>query len=156
MNTFHQLWGVRTRQRRRRRFRSRSPHAHHTHPKNLEEQALALVGQDVYEKLVEGLYPQSSGEESVRTFRPLLSRDFLFVIPMIITILRIPIEVFRRAAIPVLSRSFWRVSRFASKTDFFANREELTAQADKILFTGMIDEFYDYCYGELEYRSLRF
>ena len=42
------------------------------------------------------------------------------------------------------------------KTDFFANREELTAQADKILFTGMIDEFYDYCYGELEYRSLRF
>ena len=41
-------------------------------------------------------------------------------------------------------------------TDFFANREELTAQADKVLFTGMIDEFYDYCYGELEYRSLKF
>ena len=41
-------------------------------------------------------------------------------------------------------------------TDFFANREELTAQADKVLFTGMIDQFYDYCYGELEYRSLRF
>ena len=42
------------------------------------------------------------------------------------------------------------------KTDFFDNREELSAQADKILFTGMIDEFYNYCYGELEYRSLRF
>ena len=42
------------------------------------------------------------------------------------------------------------------KTDLFANRQELSAQADKILFTGMIDEFYDYCYGELEYRSLRF
>ena len=127
---------------------------HITHPKNLEEQALALVGQDVYEKLVEG-YTASSGEESVRNFRPLLSRDFLFVTPMIITILRIPIRVFRRVVILVLSRSFWRCPG-CLKTDFFANREELTAQADKILFTGMIDEFYDYCYGELEYRSLRF
>lgn len=43
-----------------------------------------------------------------------------------------------------------------SEYSFFANREELTAQADKVLFTGMIDEFYDYCYGELEYRSLKF
>ena len=41
-------------------------------------------------------------------------------------------------------------------TDFFENREELAAQADKILFTGMIDAFYDYCYGALDYRSLRF
>ena len=41
-------------------------------------------------------------------------------------------------------------------TDFFANKKELMDQAEKVLFTGMIDEFYDYCYGELEYRSLRF
>lgn len=41
-------------------------------------------------------------------------------------------------------------------TDFFDNKEELSAQADKVLFTGMIDQYYDYCYGELEYRSLRF
>ena len=42
------------------------------------------------------------------------------------------------------------------ETDFFANKEELQKQADKIVFTGMIDEYFDYCYGELEYRSLRF
>ena len=42
------------------------------------------------------------------------------------------------------------------KTDFFANKEELLAQADKVLFTGMVDEYFDYCYGQLDYRSLRF
>ena len=68
---------------------------------------------NVNEKRWKNYVHNDEEEESVRTFRPLLSRDFLFVIPMIITILRIPIRVFRRAAIPVLSRSFWRVSRFA-------------------------------------------
>jgi len=42
------------------------------------------------------------------------------------------------------------------ETDFFGNREELTLLADKIIYTGMIDQYYEYCYGELDYRSLRF
>ena len=42
------------------------------------------------------------------------------------------------------------------KTDFFANKEDLLAQADKVLFTGMVDEYFEYCYGQLDYRSLRF
>ena len=57
---------------------------------------------------------------------------------------------------PALSKKLLEGVQVCLNTDFFANKKELMDQAEKVLFTGMIDEFYDYCYGELEYRSLRF
>ena len=109
MNTFHQLWGVRTPAEAKAKIQGQIARMHITHPKNLEEQALALVGQDVYEKDI----PGNSGEESARIFRLLSSRDFLFAIPMIITISKIHGRESRKAVTPVLSRSFWRVYRYA-------------------------------------------
>lgn len=63
MNTFHQLWGVRTPAEAKAKIQEQIARMHITHPKNLEEQALALVGQDVYEKLVEGYTRKQWGRE---------------------------------------------------------------------------------------------
>ncbi len=155
MNTFHQLWGVRTPAEAKAKIQEQIARMHITHPKNLEEQALALVGQDVYEKLVEG-YTRKQWGRSVKICRHLSSKDCLCVIPMIITISKILIRESPKVDIHRIVKKLLEGVQVCLNTDFFANREELTAQADKVLFTGMIDEFYDYCYGELEYRSLKF
>ena len=63
MNTFHQLWGVKTPAQAKAKIQEQISRMHITHPKNLEEQALALVGQDVYEKLVEGYTRKQWGRE---------------------------------------------------------------------------------------------
>ena len=128
---------------------------HITHPKNLEEQALALVGQDVYEKLVEGYTRKQWGRECKDLPSFIIKR-----LPLRYTYdnnyFKDPYQGIPKGGYTRIIKKLLEGVQVCLKTDFFANREELTAQADKILFTGMIDEFYDYCYGELEYRSLRF
>ena len=159
MNTFNSLWGVKTPAEAQAKIDEQRAEAVATlggrDPQNLEEQALALVGQDVYEKLVEGYTRKQWGREC---------KD----LPAFI-IKRLPLRYIYDnnyfkdpyQGIPVggytkIIKKLLEGVQVCLKTDFFANRQELSAQADKILFTGMIDEFYDYCYGELEYRSLRF
>ena len=121
----------------------------------LEEQALAMVGQDVYEKLVEGYTRKQWGRECKDLPAFIIKR-----LPLRYTYdnnyFKDPYQGIPKGGYTRIIKKLLEGVQVCLKTDFFANREELTAQADKILFTGMIDEFYDYCYGELEYRSLRF
>ena len=128
---------------------------HITHPKNLEEQALALVGQDVYEKLVEGYTRKQWGRECKDLPSFIIKR-----LPLRYTYdnnyFKDPYQGIPKGGYTRIIKKLLEGVQVCLNTDFFANREELTAQADKVLFTGMIDQFYDYCYGELEYRSLRF
>ena len=128
---------------------------HITHPKNLEEQALALVGQDVYEKLVEGYTRKQWGRECKDLPAFIIKR-----LPLRYTYdnnyFKDPYQGIPKGGYTRIIKKLLEGVQVCLKTDFFDNREELSAQADKILFTGMIDEFYNYCYGELEYRSLRF
>ena len=77
---------------------------HITHPQNLEEQALALVGQDVYEKLVEG-YTRKQWGRPCKELPSFIIKDFLFAIPMTTTISRILIRGFPKAAIHVLLKA---------------------------------------------------
>ena len=112
MNTFHQLWGVKTPAEAQAKVQEQIARMHITHPRNLEEQALALVGQDVYEKL-ERATQENSGEENVKTFRRLLSNVFLFDTHMTTITLRIHIRVFRKADIQESSKSFWKACRYA-------------------------------------------
>ena len=155
MNTFHQLWGVRTPAEAKAKIQEQISRMHITHPKNLEEQALALVGQDVYEKLVEGYTRKQWGRECKDLPSFIIKR-----LPLRYTYdnnyFKDPYQGIPKGGYTRIIKKLLEGVQVCLKTDFFANREELTAQADKILFTGMIDEFYDYCYGELEYRSLRF
>ena len=155
MNTFHQLWGVRTPAEAKAKIQEQISRMHITHPKNLEEQALALVGQDVYEKLVEGYTRKQWGRECKDLPSFIIKR-----LPLRYTYdnnyFKDPYQGIPKGGYTRIIKKLLEGVQVCLKTDFFANREELTAQADKILFTGMIDEFYVYCYGELEYRSLRF
>ena len=155
MNTFHQLWGVRTPAEAKAKIQEQISRMHITHPKNLEEQALALVGQDVYEKLVEGYTRKQWGRECKDLPSFIIKR-----LPLRYTYdnnyFKDPWQGIPKGGYTRIIKKLLEGVQVCLNTDFFANREELTAQADKVLFTGMIDQFYDYCYGELEYRSLKF
>ena len=111
MNTFHQLWGVRTPAEAEAKIREQISRMHITNPRNLEEQALALVGQDVYEKLIEGYTRKQWGRECREL--PALSSVFLFAIPMTTITLRILIRESQKADIQKLSGSFLKEPRLS-------------------------------------------
>ena len=154
MNTFHQLWGVKTPAEAQAKVQDDCRNAL-THPRNLEEQALALVGQDVYEKLVEGYTEKQWGRECKDLPAFTIKR-----LPLRYTYdnnyFKDPYQGIPKGGYTRIIKKLLEGVQVCLNTDFFDNKEELSAQADKVLFTGMIDQYYDYCYGELEYRSLRF
>ena len=151
MNTFHQLWGVRTPAEAKAKIQEQIARMHITHPKNLEEQALALVGQDVYEKLVEGYTRKQWGRECKDLPAFIIKR-----LPLRYTYdnnyFKDPYQGIPKGGYTRIVKKLLEGVQVCLNTDFFANREELTAQADKVLFTGMIDEFYDYCYGTWDFK----
>ena len=155
MNTFHQLWGVRTPAEAKAKIQGQIARMHITHPKNLEEQALALVGQDVYEKLVEGYTRKQWGREC---------KD----LPSFI-IKRLPLRYTydnnyfndRFQGIPMggytkIVEKMLDGIDVKTNTDYFSFIKENPDIAEKTVFTGMIDEYFDYKLGALEYRSVRF
>ena len=155
MNTFSKMWGVKTPAEAREIIDRQIMEAGITEPKNLEEQALSLVGRDIYEKLVKGYTEKQWGKQAAE-------------LPSFI-IRRLPVRFVydnnyfndKYQGIPIggYTRMIGKMLEgipFRLETDFFKERGELENQAKKIVFTGMIDAYYDYCYGELEYRSLRF
>ena len=155
MNTFHQLWGVKTPAQAKAKIQEQIARMHITHPKNLEEQALALVGQDVYEKLIEVYTRKQWGRECKDLPSFIIKR-----LPLRYTYdnnyFKDPYQGIPKGGYTRIIKKMLEGVQVCLNTDFFANKKELMDQAEKVLFTGMIDEFYDYCYGELEYRSLRF
>lgn len=155
MNTFHQLWGVITPAQAQAKISEQISRMHITNPRNLEEQALALVGQDVYEKLVEGYTRKQWGRECKDLPSFIIKR-----LPLRFTYdnnyFKDPYQGIPKGGYTRIVGKLLEGSQVVLNTDFFNNREELSSQADKILFTGMIDAYFNYCYGPLEYRSLRF
>lgn len=162
MNTFWQMWGVRTpaeaqakldEQRREAVEAMRAQGV--TEPRNLEEQALTLIGRDIYEQLVKGYTEKQWG-------RP-CSELPAFIIRRLPVRLTFDNNYFNDSfqGIPIggynrLIDGLLRGSDVLLSTDFFAHRAELTARAAKIVFTGKIDEFYDYRFGRLQYRTVDF
>ena len=155
MNTFHQLWGVSTPEEAKRKVAEQVAAEHIGEPKNLEEQALKLVGRDVYEKLVKEYTEKQWG-------RP-CSELPAFIIK------RLPLRFIydnnyfndRWQGIPedgytALVEGLLQGSEVLTNTDFFSFRQTHPDIAVKTVFTGMIDAYFDYCYGRLEFRSLRF
>lgn len=153
MNTFYQLWGTRTPEEANAKILSQK--SFFENPRNLEEQALNLVGTDIYEKLIKGYTEKQWGRKTTD-------------IPAFI-IKRIPIR-FRydnnyfndkHQGIPVggyskIIQKMLEGIEVKTGIDFINNKEGLSKLAKKILYTGPIDELFDFCYGELEYRSLKF
>ena len=155
MNTFNKMWGVVTPAEAKAKIDSQIAEAGIREPKNLEEQAISLVGKDIYEKLVKGYTEKQWGKRADELPSFIIKR-----LPVRMTYDNnyfndlyqgIPIGGYTQIVDKMMEGIEVRLN-----TDFFANRTEYETIAKKIVFTGMIDEYFDYCFGELEYRSLRF
>lgn len=162
MNTFYQMWKVTTPieamakiEEQKAEVLQKMYKAGHTEPQNLEEQAQMLVGTDIYEKLIKGYTEKQWGRKCTE------------LPPFIIK--RLPVRYVydnnyfndQYQGIPIggynqLINKLLDGIEVKTNTDFFANRKFWDSISEKILFTGKIDEFYDYKYGKLEYRTVRF
>ena len=154
LNTFEKLWGVTTAEEAQTKIEEQRL-CLDREPQNLEEQALSLVGSDVYAKLIKGYTEKQWG------------RDCNELPAWIIR--RLPLRFERNnnyfndiyQGIPVggynpLFKGLLEGVEVRLNTDYFSAREEFDAMAEKVVYTGELDRFYDYKFGTLEYRSLRF
>jgi UDP-galactopyranose mutase len=155
MNTFNQLWNITTPEQARLKINSEIEKSLIINPQNLEEQALCLIGQELYTKFIKGYTEKQWGKDAKE-------------LPAFI-IKRIPLRFTydnnyfndRFQGIPVEGYNFFIEKLLEGievklNTDYFHDREYFDSIADKIIFTGRIDEFYNYSFGKLDYRSLSF
>ena len=155
MNTFNKLWGVITPIEAKNKIEKEKKEAGIANPKNLEEQAISLVGKTIYEKLIKGYTEKQWGKKATELPSFIIKR-----LPVRFTYDNnyfndtyqgIPIGGYTKIIEKMLEGIDVKLN-----CNFFDNREELEQLAEKIIFTGPIDEFYNYEFGELEYRSLKF
>lgn len=162
MNTFYQMWGVQTPaeaeaklEEQRGQIRERLEASGASKPRNLEEQALTLIGYDIYEQLIKGYTEKQWGRPCTELPAFIIRR-----LPMRMTFDNnyfndsyqgIPVGGYNR-----LIDGLLKGIDVLLEADFFADREEWEKVADKIVFTGKIDEYYGYRFGKLEYRTVRF
>ena len=162
MNTFYRMWGVVTPAEAEARIAEQKAEAQAkmlaegvVEPRNLEEQALLLVGRDIYEKLIKGYTEKQWG----RACRELPA----FIIK------RLPVRLIYDnnyfnddyQGIPIggynrLIEGLLNGVECKTGVDFLENREYWMSQAERIVYTGAIDDYYDYCYGHLQWRTVRF
>ena len=155
MNTFSKMWGIKTPQEAKDIIAKQIKELDIKEPKNLEEQALSLVGQDVYQKLIKGYTEKQWGRKCTE-------------LPSFI-IKRLPVRFIydnnyfndKYQGIPMggytqIIEKMLDGIEVKLNYDYFEHKQELDNIAEKIVFTGPIDKYYDYKFGELEYRSLRF
>lgn len=162
MNTFYQMWGVTTPAEATAKIEEQKAKAIArmkvdgvTEPRNLEEQAQMLIGKDIYEKLIKGYTEKQWGRKCTE-------------LPAFI-IKRLPVRLVfdnnyfndKYQGIPiggynVLIDRLLEGADIRLDCEFFTHRQELEAWADKVVFTGAIDEYYGYRFGKLEYRTVRF
>jgi UDP-galactopyranose mutase len=155
MNTFYALWGVKTPEEAKAKIEAQRKEAGITEPKNLEEQAISLVGKDIYEILIKGYTEKQWGRKCTDLPAFIIKR-----LPVRFTFNN---NYFNDAyqGIPIggynmLIEGLLLGVETKCNTDFFENREYFESIAEKIVFTGKIDEFYNYQFGKLEYRTVTF
>ena len=157
MNTFNKLWGVVTPAEAQAKIEEQRAVLNGKTPENLEEQAISLVGTDIYEKLIKDYTEKQWGKPTtelpafiIRRLPVRLTYDNNYFND---TYQGIPIGGYTQIVEKMLDHENIDVE---TNVDFFENKEQYMKDFPKIVFTGMIDEFFDYKLGELEYRSLRF
>lgn len=155
MNTFYQLWGVKTPKEAQDKIKEQVENLNIKKPCNLEEQALSLVGPDIYEKLIKGYTEKQWGRKATELPTFIIKR-----LPVRFTYDNnyfndkyqgIPVGGYNKLIDALLEGVEVRLD-----SDFFNERAQWMTTAKKIVFSGKIDEFYDFKFGNLEYRSLRF
>ncbi len=164
MNTFSKLWGVKTPDEAKARIKEQINNLSIDVPQNLEEQALSLAGRDVYEKLIKGYTEKQWGRDCRELPAFIIKR-----VPLRFTYDNnyftdryqgIPVGGYTAVVEKMLEGIEVRLNtdyrEFDRQQKEAASQKEDHISYDKVLYTGMIDEYFDYCLGNLEYRSLRF
>lgn len=155
MYTFNKMWGVVTPEEAAAKIEEQRKAAGITEPKNLEEQAISLVGTDIYEKLIKGYTEKQWGRPCTELPSFIIKR-----LPVRLTFDNnyfnalyqgIPMGGYTKMVANMLEGIDVRLN-----TDYLQNKEEMDAMADKVLYTGPIDAYFGYSLGNLEYRSVRF
>ena len=155
MNTFYAMWGVNTPRAARERIELQRRAEVIGEPKNLEEQAISLVGRDIYEILVKGYTQKQWGRPCKELPASIIKR-----LPVRLTFDNnyfndrwqgIPIKGYT-----ALIKAMIGETPIMLNTDFLKNRDRLSRLASRIVYTGPIDEYFNFCFGPLAYRSLRF
>ena len=155
MYTFNRMWGVVTPEEAAAKIAEQRAAAGITEPKNLEEQAISLVGTDIYEKLIKGYTQKQWGRPCDRLPSFIIKR-----LPVRLTFDNnyfnalyqgIPVGGYTRLVENLLDGIEVRLG-----VDYLAHRDELDAQAERVIYTGPIDAYFGYRLGALEYRSVRF
>ena len=155
MNTFSKMWGIRTPKEARQMIERQVAELGITEPQNLEEQALSLVGTDVYTKLIKGYTEKQWGRECRELPAFIIRRlpcrftydnnyfnDLYQGIPM--------------GGYNVIIDKLFAGCEVRLGTDYLENKKEYDALAEKVVYTGTIDSYFGYRFGRLQYRSLRF
>lgn len=155
MYTFNKMWGVVTPEEAAAKIEEQRKAAGITEPKNLEEQAISLVGRDIYEKLIKGYTEKQWGRPCTELPSFIIKR-----LPVRLTFDNnyfnalyqgIPIGGYTGLVANMLDGIEVRLN-----TDYLADKAAFDAMADKVVYTGAIDAYFDYRLGTLEYRSVRF
>lgn len=155
MYTFNAMWGVATPQEAQAIIDEQTNAANISHPQNLEEQAISLVGTDIYEKLVKGYTEKQWGRPCSQLPSFIIKRlpvRFTFDNNYFNALYQgVPIGGYTKLIEKLLEGAEIRLN-----ADYLDNKAEFDSIADTIVYTGSIDAYYNYCFGELQYRSVRF
>tara|TARA_Y100001970_G_C14231075_1_gene858670 strand:+ start:2093 stop:3205 length:1113 start_codon:yes stop_codon:yes gene_type:complete len=155
MNTFNQIWGLTNPKDVLEKIKSQTAHLEDQKPKNLEEQAIKLVGKDVYETLIKGYTEKQWGRKATELPPFIIKR-----LPVRFTFdnnyFNDKYQGIPEGGYTKLIESILEGIEVKTNTDFFKDKDYWLKTAKKIIFTGPIDEYYDYVFGNLEYRSLKF
>ena len=162
MNTFYQMWGVTVPEEAKAKIEEQKAEAMKNmrlvgmkEPRNLEEQALILIGKDIYDRLIKGYTEKQWGRKCTELPAFIIKRlPIRFVFDNNYfndTYQGIPVGGYNKLIDGLLDGTETR-----TRVDFFADRTYWESMANTIVFTGKIDEYYDYRFGKLEYRTVRF
>lgn len=155
MNTFSKMWNIHTPQEAKKIIQKQINESSIGEPQNLEEQAIKLVGRDIYEKLIRGYTTKQWGKDPKDLPAFIIKR-----LPVRYTYDNnyfrdkyqgIPVDGYTKMVKNILNNTEIKLN-----TNYFDDRQYYDSIADKVLYTGPIDEFFEYKFGTLEYRALRF
>lgn len=155
MNTFYQMWGVKTPEEAKAKIEVQKAEYHIENPKNLEEQAISLIGKDIYETLIKGYTQKQWGRKCTDLPAFIIQR-----LPVRFTFdnnyFNDKYQGIPEGGYTALIERMLEGCDVRLGVDYFDRKEELDALADRIIYTGEIDRYFNYQYGHLQYRTVTF
>ena len=155
MNTFYQIWGVRTPQEAKAKIDEQRQEMAGREPQNLEEQAISLVGRDIYEILIKDYTEKQWGRKCTELPASIIRR-----LPVRLTFdnnyFNDPYQGIPIGGYNVIIDKLLEGTEVCLNTDYLTHRQELEGLAGKVVYSGAIDEYFDYSLGRLDWRTVRF